>query len=254
MRLSRNPHDPVLFRQIDKSSVGVFVKDAAKRLLRRFLGLDVRLARSRKYYLHEYSHNAKHVTRFMHFQHLLSSLQDVEGNIVECGVGPGLSLFDFAMISRAIGKPRHMFGYDSFDGLPDPTTADGSQNARSAGLFSFSIEHVRDQLRLAGLDEHFIDSNITLVRGDLAATLPSYDEGTIALLHIDVDLYESYRTTLENLYDHVAPRGIIAFDEYRQRQWPGATAAIDDFFADKPEKPQRSQFAARYFAVKQPLT
>ena len=240
-----------MFRQIDKTNAQVFVKDATKRVLRRFLGLDVRLALSRKYYLHPYNHNTKHVTRFMHFQHLLNALREVEGKVVECGVGPGLSLFDFAMISNAIGKPRHMLGYDSFEGLPDPVPTDGPWNARSGGFFSYSMQHVRDQLVLAGLDEHFIDTNITLVPGAFETTLPHYDKGPIALLHIDVDLYESYRTVLANLYDHVAPHGIIAFDEYRLTQWPGATAAIDEFFSDKPEKPVRSDVAARYYVVKQ---
>jgi len=242
---------PVLFREFDKTNTEVFAKDATKRFLRRFLGLDVRLARSRKYHLHTYTHNAKHVTRFMHFQHLLKALHDVEGHIVECGVGPGLSLFDFAMVSQAIGKGRHMYGFDSFEGLPDPTPSDGPWNVRSGGLFSYSVRHVQDELRLAGLKEEFIGAHITLIPGPFSATLPRYDKGPIALLHIDVDLYDSYRTVLENLYDYVVPHGIIAFDEYRQEPWPGATAAIDEFFSDKAEKPQRSELADRYYIVKQ---
>lgn len=249
---SRKPQGrATLFRQFDKTSPGVFVKDATKRLLRRFLGLDVRLARSREYPLYSYNHNAKHVTRFMHFQHLLNDLHDIHGSIVECGVGPGLSLFDFAMISQAIGKPRRMYGYDSFAGLPDPTAMDGSWNVRAGGLFGYSMRHVRDQLRVAGLDDEFVESHITLIPGAFSETLPHYDKGPIALLHIDVDLYESYRTVLENLYGQVVPGGVIAFDEYRQKQWPGATAAVDEFFADKPEKPRRSSLADRYYAVKQ---
>ena len=240
-----------MLRQIDKTNAEIFIKDATKRFLPRFLGLDVRLARSRKYYLHSSNHNTKHVTRFMHFQHLLKTLHDVEGNIVECGVGPGLSLFDFSMISNAIGKPRRMIGYDTFEGLPDPAPADGPWNSRSGGFFCYSIQHVRDELMQAGLDEHFIDTHVAFVPGEFGDTLPDYDQGPIALLHIDVDIYASYRTVLENLYDHVVPRGIIAFDEYRQSQWPGATAAIDEFFEGKPEQLQRSDLADRYYTVKQ---
>ena len=239
-----------MLRHIDKTSASVFMKDATKRLLRRTLGLDVSLTRSRRYHVRPYSHNVKHVARFMHFQHLLTCLRDVDGVIVECGVGPGLSLFDFAMIGKAINKPRRLFGYDTFDGLPDPTPTDGPQNARSGGFFCYSIPHVRDQLALAGLDEQFIHTSIAFVPGDFATTLPAYDKGPIALLHIDVDLYESYRTVLENLYDHVAPSGIIAFDEYRLPQWPGATQAIDEFFHPKPENIQRSELANRYYVVK----
>ena len=239
-----------MLRHIDKTSPGVFVKDATKRLLRRTLGLDVSLARSRRYHLRPFAHNVKHVARFMHFQDLLRRLRDVEGVIVECGVGGGLALFDFMMIGQATGKHRRLFGYDTFDGLPDPTAADGVQNTRAGGLFSYSMPHVRDKLLLAGLDEQLIDESITFVLGNFATTLPCYDHGPIALLHIDVDLYESYKTALRSLYDHVVPGGLIAFDEYRNPQWPGATKAIDEFLEHKPESVQRTALADRYYVVK----
>ena len=243
--------DTQLLRHIDKTSVNVFAKDVTKRLIRRTLGLDVSLTRSRRYHVRPYSHNVKHTMRFMHFQHLLTRLQDVEGPIVECGVGPGLSLLDFALIGKAIEKPRHLFGYDTFDGLPDPTPTDGPQNKRRGGFFCYSMPHVRDQLTLSGLDEQFIDANITFVPGNFATTLPAYDKGPIALLHIDVDLYESYRTVLENLYDHMSPGGIIAFDEYERPHWPGATQAISEFFHAKPENIRHAEWVDRYYVVKE---
>ena len=238
-----------MFRYIDKTSPANFAKDATKKLARWALGLDVSRARSRKYDLHTYAHNVKHVTRFMHFQDLLNQLTDVHGCIVECGVGPGLSLFDFAAISTAMGQPRRIYGYDTFEGLPDPTDVDGSWNTRSGGFWNYSMAHVHEELRLAGLDEDFIRSNVALTPGEFKQTLPSYDHGPIALLHIDVDIYESYRTVLECLYDHVQG-GIIAFDEYRQEGWPGATKAIDEFFLDKPEELVRSHLADRYYVKK----
>jgi hypothetical protein len=69
------------------------------------------------------------------------------------------------------------------------------------------------------------------------ATLPKY-EGRIALLHLDCDLYESYKTALTHLYEKVAPGGVVMFDEYDDSRWPGAKIAIDEFFADKAEKPR----------------
>lgn len=140
-----------MFRYIDKSTPASFAKDLTKKFARRVLGLSVRLARSRKYDLHTYEHKLKSVTRFMHFEDLLGQLTGVEGCIVECGVGPGLSLFDFAVISTAIGQPRPIYAYDTFEGLPDPTVADGKQNARSGGFWNYPVDHVRDELRLAGI-------------------------------------------------------------------------------------------------------
>ena len=73
-----------------------------------------------------------------------------------------------------------------------------------------------------------------LVKGFFDQTLSSY-EGKIALLHLDGDLYESYKVSLNVLYRKVVRGGIIMFDEYADPRWVGARKAIDEFFADKPE-------------------
>jgi hypothetical protein len=41
---------------------------------------------------------------------------------------------------------------------------------------------------------------------------------------------------LTALYEKVVPGGLIMFDEYRDDRWPGATKAIDEFFAGRPER------------------
>ena len=187
----------------------------------------------------------------MHFQNLVQQIMPVEGSIVECGVGPGRSLFDFTVISRAADRPRRIYGFDTFEGLPDPTSEDGRWNARIGGIWSYSREHVRQELMLAGLDEETVSNGITLVPGEFSQTLPSYDGGTIALLHIDVDIYESYKTALEHLYDHVARGGIIAFDEYRSEHWPGATKAVDEFFDGKSETIIKSPLTDLYYTIKE---
>ena len=93
-------------------------------------------------------------------------------------------------------------------------------------------------LRDGRLDEEVIRERIHLIKGWFDKTLPNY-EGRIALLHLDCDLYESYKLSLEILYDKVQPGGIIMFDEYGDVRWPGAIKAIDEFFHDKPEIVQR---------------
>jgi predicted O-methyltransferase YrrM len=95
-----------------------------------------------------------------------------------------------------------------------------------------------------------IRNRVRLVKGFFQDTLPKY-EGDIALLHLDCDLYESYKLSLERLYRKVRPGGVIMFDEYDDARWPGATKAIDEFFADKPEKIEpHSRCTWKYFVVK----
>ena len=119
-----------------------------------------------------------------------------------------------------------------------------------AELGIYSQEQVRENLLGRRTGRGFQLPTSSLLRGELRTTLPSYDAGPIALLHLDVDIYQSYRAALELLYDHVAPRGAIAFDEYRLEAWPGATKAIDEFFEGKPERIVRSPVAERYFTIK----
>ena len=90
-------------------------------------------------------------------------------------------------------------------------------------------------LRDGRIPEIVIHDRVRLIKGFFDKTLPQY-EGRIALLHLDGDLYESYKVSLETLYEKVAPGGIIMFDEYLDQRWPGATKAIDEFFSGKPEK------------------
>jgi hypothetical protein len=71
---------------------------------------------------------------------------------------------------------------------------------------------------------------VRLVKDFFDKTLSSY-EGRIALLHLDGDLYESYKVSLEALYDKVVSGGIIMFDEYADPRWLGARKAIDEFFS-----------------------
>ena len=105
-------------------------------------------------------------------------------------------------------------------------------------------------LRDGRISEDVIRDRVHLVKGLFDKTLPTY-EGRIALLHLDCDLYESYRVALTTLYEKVSPGGLIMFDEYKDDRWPGATKAIDDFFADKPERVQaHSKCHWKYFVRK----
>ena len=109
-------------------------------------------------------------------------------------------------------------------------------------------------LEEAGLDSQFVRFRITMVKGFLEQTLPQYTGDKIALLHLDVDLHDSYRVALEQLYPKVVPGGIILFDEYMNtaeyEKFPGARKAIDDFFAGR-EPILRDPLCGKYYAIKQ---
>jgi hypothetical protein len=118
------------------------------------------------------------------------------GMILEFGVYSGAS------INRLAEKlpSRELFGFDSFQGLPESW-----RPGYEKGAFSCSnVPTVR--------------TNVQLVVGWFNQTLPAFIEShsheTVALLHIDCDLYSSTKTVLSLLSDQIVPNTIIVFDEY----------------------------------------
>ena len=189
--------------------------------------------------------------RLLYFYEHLRTIQHIEGTIVECGVGWGRSLFAFAACQRALGQERRIFGFDSFEGFPDPSAEDLPGKARR-GHYKTNRDSVVRFLINSGLSRASVDSSITLVPGFFADSMRTYDAGPVALLHLDVDIYSSYKETLQFFYPRVPPGGIIAFDEYQSlEKYPGARKAIDEFFGDKPERLRRSPIIDRYFTVKE---
>ncbi len=188
--------------------------------------------------------------RMLYFYEHIRGIQQVEGAIVECGVGWGHSLLALAIALRALGQDRSIFGFDSFDGFPDPSPEDLPGKARR-GHYKTNQESVIEFLINSGLPPKYISSHVSLVPGFFSDSLHKKDTGIIAFLHLDVDIYTSYKETLEFFYPRVSKGGIIAFDEYQSTtKYPGARKAIDEFFLGRREKICRSPMVDRFYTVK----
>ncbi len=153
----------------------------------------------------------------------------VPGAIVDCGVWNGGS-----SVLMSTGAPsREVWMFDSFEGMPTPTEADGEGAPQWIGAARGTVERVRECFAryCVGVSPH-------IVRGwfenTLAASAPRV--GTIALLHIDADWYESMRLALEALYPLVAPGGFIAVDDYGHGGFPGVKLAVEEFRAQVQDR------------------
>ena len=189
--------------------------------------------------------------RYLYFANMVEQVRGIEGDIVECGVSIGHGALLFTLLSDYFHRPRIYYGFDSFEGFPEPGVDDETTPINGAGFWASPPETVYKVLRDGRLTDEAIGNRIRLVKGWFDKTLPVYN-GRIALLHLDCDLYESYRISLEALYDKVEPGGVIMFDEYRDERWPGAAKAIDEFFADRPETIRPHPMCSwKYHVVKQ---
>jgi len=162
------------------------------------------------------------------FQFFGNYLQNIPGNIVECGVGNGNTL----AILCQVFPDRQIIGIDSFNGFPKNSITEYDNEFSKNRVKTInnrdksyhSLEHVSEKV----LQHH---NDVKFIKGYFEDILPQqYSFGPIALLHLDCDIYSSYRAAF-SLYPQVVTNGIIAFDEYNSK-WTGATKAIDKFLEE----------------------
>jgi O-methyltransferase len=147
----------------------------------------------------------------------------IAGDFVECGVFRGGSATLLGAALRRSRLPRHLWLFDSFQGLPRPTEPDGPSAPILEGDLVGDEQNVRRLLRKvsAPLDR------IQIVAGWFHETLPTAPIDRIALLHIDADWYGSVKLCLERFYELLEPGAVVVLDDYYD--WPGCKAALDDF-------------------------
>lgn len=189
---------------------------------------------------------SKTVARTLYLARLLDRVEKLPGAIVECGVGAGDTLVMIASVSHAFRATHPIIGFDSFQGLPSPTTEDGPQPAGTAGYLRYDEAHVWQLL----LDRLGPNHGVRLTPGWFADTLPSV-AFKIALLHLDCDLHDSYLTCFSLLTPHLLSGAIIAVDEYAPEaiRWPGAQKAIDDWCVAHGWIVQRDALTGKHFIV-----
>jgi O-methyltransferase len=169
---------------------------------------------------------------------LLRRTRDVPGDIAECGVYRGASLCAIGLHLVRSGSDKRIFGLDSFQGFDASVGRDlelggvDDREKRVGGFDDTSLAYVRGKLARLGLA-----GRVTLLPGYFTETLGALPETRYSFVHLDCDIYESYRLTLAYFYPRLSPGGVILFDEYNDPPWPGCNLAVDEFLADKPAKP-----------------
>ena len=164
--------------------------------------------------------------------------EDRPGHFVECGVAAGGSSVLLAWVIKKYSKrERRLFAADSFEGLPAPGTADtrGGKNAHTLGWGQGTCAAPPDSLE-ALASRVGVGDIIRPVRGFFHESLPPVrDEiGSIALLHLDGDWYESTMTILSQLYPLCEPGAYLQLDDYHY--WDGCRLAVADYQTRACEK------------------
>jgi hypothetical protein len=158
------------------------------------------------------------------------SIRDVPGDLAECGVFQGGS--SHLMLAATEGTDKHLYGFDSFQGLSEPGDQDRVEDRRAFEWAPHDMAAGEDVAR-HGLQGH--PGRFTLLKGWIPEKFDEVADRRFSLVHIDVDLYEPTLATLQFFYPRMSPGGMIVCDDYGSRACPGARRAMDEFIADKPE-------------------
>ncbi len=146
------------------------------------------------------------------------ALASVPGDFLECGVFNGGSA---AVIADAIkgALDRRLWLYDTFSGIPAPTSEDGVDAVKFTGSWAGSMDKVDEVLAKV----NFPKRNTVTKQGVFERTLVETPE-RIALVHIDADWCESVTVCLENLYPKVSEGGVVILDDFGY--WEGCRKAF----------------------------
>lgn len=166
----------------------------------------------------------------------------IPGDFVECGVYKGRHISVMALSLLRMGESaRDIYLYDTFAGMPRPGALDTRAGGRASseqlldkwkkefgGAAGVRRQAPLEQVRRAIIATGYPKERFQFVVGDVHETIPNDHHDQIALLRLDTDWYESTRHELENLYDRVAPGGVVIIDDYAS--FDGARKAVDEFF------------------------
>lgn len=165
---------------------------------------------------------------------LYKKIMNLPGAVIECGVFKGASLIRFATFRNTLENyfSRKIIGFDIFGEFPDTSFADDKsfrdKFISQAGSESMDVAELKEYLKQKNLSD-----NVELIKGNIIETIPNYIKNNpqlkVALLHIDVDLYEPTKSSLECLVPLMVKGGVVILDDYGF--FPGATRAIDDYFS-----------------------
>lgn len=164
-------------------------------------------------------------------------VKEIDGAVVECGVGGSAIALWYG---AGANKPLWLF--DTFAGVPIPSQRDGGkcmaryQTRQAAGGWCVVEEdEYKDILKRVKIPAKYIH----LVKADWrvdVTLLPPMGTFPIALLHIDVTIWDSTFAALQRFYPDVLPGGLVTVSAYGH--WDGVREATNEYFATLGEHPQ----------------
>jgi len=149
----------------------------------------------------------------------------IRGSIAELGVYKGNTASLLAELARIFDTTAYLL--DTYEGFPIEDMVDEAKQVQD--FSDTSLESVRS---LVG------EKNVNYIKGRFPGTANAIpDSERFCLVNLDCDLYEPFSAALDYFYPRLLSGGFLVMHDYSSLHWPRVEKAVDDFFADKPERP-----------------
>lgn len=164
-------------------------------------------------------HRTRRMDRAWNAMQYARHTADLPGDTAECGVFMGLT--SYLICQETVGRNKTHHAFDSFEGVSQPGVFDGDYWRQ--GDLAAHEEEVRRSL------SEF--DSVAYHKGWIPTRFSTVADRTFAMVHVDVDLYQPTRDSLEFFWPRLVPGGIILMDDYGYATCPGARKAADDLAA-----------------------
>jgi O-methyltransferase len=153
----------------------------------------------------------------------LGQLAAIPGDVLEVGVWRGGTSMVMGRRLAALDPDARMFLADTFQGVAkagaqDPWYKGGEHSDTSAEL----VQALADRLGVT------VELLVGMFPEDTAARI---EDRTFRLVHIDVDVYDSARGTLEWAWPRLSVGGVVVFDDYGSFECEGVATLGRQLFA-----------------------
>jgi len=163
---------------------------------------------------------------------LMKLIQDIPGAVIELGVCSGnglMSLIHCHNVLQPTYRYREFYGFDTFEGFPSIHENDISDVVWKKGDYcNKSYDRLTNIMDIHN-NYYYIPTNVQLVKGDATQTIPDFLKNNkhiiVALLYLDLDIYQPTKVALKEFLPKMAKGSIIAFDELNWKSFPGETIA-----------------------------
>jgi hypothetical protein len=165
--------------------------------------------------------------------------EDIEGDFMEFGVDGGGSFTSILemMAYKKLFDTKRVFGFDSWEGLPEEAVGVEIYSSWIPGFFKTSYDEFKARIGELMKKRNIPEEKVIIIKGLFKDTLTEqfkkdYNITKIAFVNIDVDLYISCKEVLEFIRPLLHKGTVIRFDDWTiptQGEWKAWNEFIEKY-------------------------